>query len=423
MVILDYIIAFLGNPAFIMGLVALIGLIALKKSGSEVIKGTVKVILGFLILQAGVNVLVGGLVPLSQMFDTAFSMQGVIPEDNALVAAVQTLLGFETAMIMVLGFVVNVILARITPWKYIFLTGHMMFSFAGTMAIVLDQMGINGWAAIAIGSVVQGISQVLFPALAQPLVRKVTGNNDVALGFWVSSWICLSALVGKALGGKSQSAEEVKVSGKLDFLKDMSILMSIVMGVVYVVVAIFAGDKTLELAGGPQQVPLFVLINALTFVAGVLILLQGVRMFLGEIVPAFKGFADKVVPNAIPALDIPVFYAFGPISVTIGFLTATAGAVVAMFITGAIAPVVVLPGMIAIFFCGGAAGVFGNALGGRRAAYISGFVFGFSWTLLIAFTYNLINLPGYGVTGLSFASADAIIVSSIMRVVGMLFGV
>lgn len=85
------------------------------------------------------------LTPFSTMFNAAFGMSGVVPEDNALVAAVQTVLGFETPMIMLLSFVINIILARITPFKYIFLTGHMMFSFAGTMAIVLDQMGINGW--------------------------------------------------------------------------------------------------------------------------------------------------------------------------------------------------------------------------------------------------------------------------------------
>ncbi len=34
----------------------------------------------------------------------------------------------------------------------------------------------------------------------------------------------------------------------------------------------------------------------MTFVAGVLVLLQGVRMFLGEIIPAFKGISEKLIP-------------------------------------------------------------------------------------------------------------------------------
>ena len=80
-------------------------------------------------------------------------------------------------MIMVLAFVINLLIARFSRWKYVFLTGHMMFSFAATMAIVLDQMGLNGWPSIIVGSLVQGVSQVLFPALAQPFMRKLTGKN------------------------------------------------------------------------------------------------------------------------------------------------------------------------------------------------------------------------------------------------------
>mgnify|MGYP001213247165 FL=1 len=169
----NFFVKFLSEPTVVLGLVAMIGLIAMKNRPSTVIQGTMKTMLGFLILSAGSSLIASALTPFSTMFNAAFGMSGVVPEDNALVAAVQTVLGFETPMIMLLSFVINIILARITPFKYIFLTGHMMFSFAGTMAIVLDQMGINGWMAVAIGSVVQGICMVVFPAIAQPYTRKI----------------------------------------------------------------------------------------------------------------------------------------------------------------------------------------------------------------------------------------------------------
>lgn len=70
-----------------------------------------------------------------------------------------------------------------------------------------------------------------------------------------------------------------------------------------------------QVSGGTNVV-LFAIIQGLTFVAGVLVLLQGVRMFLGEIVPAFKGISEKLVPGARPALDIPIFYAAGPVATT-----------------------------------------------------------------------------------------------------------
>ncbi|MFM1652665.1 PTS ascorbate transporter subunit IIC [Brevibacillus sp. B_LB10_24] len=419
---LNFITAILSNPAFILGIIAAVGLIALRKSTSDIIKGTLKTLFGFLILQAGSGIIVNALVPFSTMFTSAFGLHGIVAEDNSLVAAVQVVLGKETALIMVFSFLINLVLARFTPWKYIFLTGHMMFSFAGTMAITLDQMGVTGVKAIVIGSVVQGISMVLFPAISQRFVRKVTGNDSVAFGFWGSSWISLSGWVGGLLGDKTKSSEDMKVPKSLDFLKDMSVLMGIVMVLVYVVTALFVDPAKMADITQGQNTFLFAIINALTFVAGVLVLLQGVRMFLGEIIPAFKGVGEKIVPGAKPALDVPIFYSFAPVAVTIGFLAAMVGGLLVTFISKWL-PVVVLPSVIGLFFMGGAAGVFGNAVGGRRGAVVGGFFLGFTFSLLIALAYPLIDVGKYGVQGLWFASPDAVIVVILMRLIGMLFGV
>lgn len=419
---LKFLMAILTNPAVILGIVAAVGLIALRKAPTDVIKGTLKTLFGFLILQAGSGIICSALIPFSTMFTDAFGLHGIIAEDNSLVAAVQKFLGMETAFILVFSFLINLLLARITPWKYIFLTGHMMFSFAGTMAIVLDQMGIHGWAAIAIGSVVQGISMVLFPAISQPFIRKVTSNDEVAFGFWGSSWISLSGWIGGLVGDKSKSTEDMKVPKSLDFLKDMSVLMGIVMVMVYVVTAAFTPAKTISQLSNGQNTYVFAIFTALNFVVGILVLLQGVRMFLGEIVPAFKGIGEKIVPGAKPALDVPIFYSFAPIAVTIGFITALLGSLIVTFFSRWL-PVVVLPSVIGLFFMGGAAGVFGNTVGGRRGAIVAGFCLGLTWTLLVALAYPLVNVAKYGIQGLWFATPDSIIVSVVMRLIGKLFGV
>lgn len=419
---LDFIVSILSNPAIILALIAALGLIALRKSTSDVIKGTLKTIFGFLILQQGANIIVTALIPFSTMFTEAFGLKGVVAEDNALVAAVQNVLGKETAFILVFSFLINLVIARFTKWKYIFLTGHMMFSFAGTMAIVFHQMGLSSTMTVVLGSIIQGVSMVLFPAISQPFVRKITGNDNIAFGFWGSSWISLSGWVGGKLGNKEKSSEDVKVPKSLDFLKDMSVLMGIVMIIIYVVTSLFVDPvKMAEIAGGQNTIQ-FSIMSALTFVVGILVLLQGVRMFLGEIVPAFKGVGEKIVPGAKPALDVPIFYSFAPIAVTLGFLSALVGGLLVTAISS-ILPVVVLPSVIGLFFMGGAAGVFGNATGGRRGAIISGFFLGVSWTLLVALAYPLVDVTQYGIEGLWFASPDAIIVVVIIRLVGMLFGI
>ncbi|MGX4668380.1 PTS ascorbate transporter subunit IIC [Virgibacillus pantothenticus] len=418
----DFLVSILSNPAIIIALIAAIGLIALRKSASDVMKGTLKTLFGFLILQQGANIIVTSLMPFSTMFTEAFGLTGIVAEDNAIAAAVQTVLGKETAFILIFSFLINVLIARFTRFKYIFLTGHMMFSFAATMAIVLSQMGVSSTMTIIIGSAIQGISMVVFPAISQPFVRKVTGSDNVAFGFWGSSWISLSGWVGGKFGNKSQSSEDIKVPKSLDFLKDMSILMAIIMVSVYVITATFVDSSVMsELSGGLNRYQ-FAIFEALGFVVGILILLMGVRMFLAEIVPSFKGIAEKIVPGAKPALDVPIFYSYAPVAVTIGFLAALIGGLIVTFMSSFL-PVAVLPSVIGLFFMGGAAGVFGNATGGLKGAIVGGFFLGFTFSLLIAVAYPLVDLTQYSINGLWFASPDAVIVVILIKLIGLLFGV
>lgn len=419
--VLDFLTSFLSTPAFIIGLIALVGLVALRKPASDIIKGTVKTILGFMILQAGSTIIVGALVPFSQMFESAFGLEGVVAEDNAIAAAVQSVLSLETSFILVFGFLINLLLARFTPMKYIFLTGHMMFSMAATIAIVLDQMDITGAAAIAIGCVIQGLASVVFPALAQPFVRKVTGNDDVAFGFYGSTLVWITGWIGGKLGNKKHSTEDLKLPKGIDFLKEMSILMSIVMVLIFGVTAAFTPGEVLTELTGTTPTSLWVTTTALTFVVGILVLLQGVRMFLGELIPAFKGVSEKIVPGAKPALDVPVFYSFAPNATTIGFITAVLGGLLATAVS-AFTSVVVLPSVIGLFFMGAAAGVFGNAMGGRRGAVIAGFLLGFCFQMIVAVAYPLVGLGDYGISGLWFASTDAIIVVALMKLGGLVVG-
>lgn len=417
----DIIVNILSNPSIIIALIAGLGLILLRKSTSDVIKGTMRTLFGFLILQQGANIIVNSLIPFSEMFTAAFGLTGIVGEDNAIAAAVQSVLGRETAFILIFSFLINILIARFTKFKYIFLTGHMMFSFAATMAIVLSQMGLSTLMVILVGSIIQGVSMILFPAISQPSVRKVIGNDNVAFGFWGSSWISLSGWVGGIFGNKEQSSEDVKVPKSLDFLKEMSILMGIIMVAAYTITASFVNaDVMNEISAGTNRYQ-FAVFEALGFVVGILILLMGVRMFLAEIVPAFKGIGEKMVPGAKPALDVPIFYSYAPVAVTIGFLAALVGGVIVTFMSSFL-PVAVLPSVIGLFFMGGAAGVFGNARGGVRGAAIGGFFLGFTFSLLIALAYPLVDLQQYGIGGLWFASPDAIIVVIIIKLVGLLFG-
>ena len=84
--LLQFVVDVLKVPSILVGLVAFFGLIAQKKPFPDVIKGTVKTILGFLVLAGGATVLVGSLTPLGDIFKHAFDVQGIIPNNEAMVS-------------------------------------------------------------------------------------------------------------------------------------------------------------------------------------------------------------------------------------------------------------------------------------------------------------------------------------------------
>ena len=54
------------------------------------------------------------------MFEAAFHIQGVVPNTDAMAAIAQKEFGTQTALIMIFGMVVNLLLAKFTPFKYVF---------------------------------------------------------------------------------------------------------------------------------------------------------------------------------------------------------------------------------------------------------------------------------------------------------------
>ncbi|NMS88234.1 PTS ascorbate transporter subunit IIC, partial [Clostridioides difficile] len=66
---------------------------------------------------------------------------------------------------------------------------------------------------------------------------------------------------------------------------------------------------TQEIAGSTHWL-VFPLIEAFTFVAGMSILMSGVRMFLAEITAAFVIISEKYIPGSRPALDVPTVFPY-----------------------------------------------------------------------------------------------------------------
>lgn len=396
----------LSVPAILVALIALTGLLLQKKNTADTVKGTTKTFIGFLVLSAGAGVLERSLIPFGALFEEAFNVNGVVPNNEAIVGLALTEYGTTTALIMFFGMIVNILLARFTRFKYIFLTGHHTLYMACMLAIIMAVAGFNTVGLIAAGSVALGIIMTLSPAIVQPFMRKLTGNDNVALGHFSAVGYAISGLVGKVVGGKNPvSTEKINFPKGLGFLRDSTVSIALTMAVMYVVVALFAGQTYIEaqLSDGTNFI-VYSLTQAGNFAAGVFVILAGVRLILAEIVPAFKGISTKLVPNAKPALDVPIVYTYAPNAVLIGFFSSFIGGIVSMIIMTFSGGVIILPGVVPHFFTGAAAGVLGNATGGVRGAVIGSFVNGLIISFLPVFLMPVLGDLGFAST--TFSDTD-----------------
>ncbi|EJG5441727.1 PTS ascorbate transporter subunit IIC [Staphylococcus pseudintermedius] len=427
--ILDLIVDVLSQPAILVALIAFIGLVVQKKPVSVVTSGTIKTILGFLVLSAGAGVVVQSLEPFGKIFQHAFGVQGVVPNNEAIISIALEKYGTTAALIMVFGMLVNILIARVSNLKFIFLTGHHTFYMAAFLAIILTVGHIKGVLTVILGALILGLIMAVFPALAQPTMRKITGNDQVALGHFgtVSYWA--AGEVGKLFKGHSKSTEEINFPKGLSFLRESTISISLTMILLYLIASLFAGVGYVhDEISKDQNFIVFSLIQGVTFAAGVFIILTGVRLILAEIVPAFKGISEKLVPHSKPALDCPIVFPYEQNAVLIGFFVSFLTGVLGMFVMFLIGGVVILPGVVPHFFLGATSGVFGNARGGIKGAVAGSALNG----LLITFL-PLLFLPFLGDLGLAsttFSDTDFLVVGIVfgnivkyLGIVGLVIGI
>ncbi|MCX8617126.1 PTS sugar transporter subunit IIC [Gilliamella sp. B2923] len=390
----------LTQASITISLIAMFGLILQRKSVGQIISGSLKTLLGFQVLNAGSSIIVGSLTYFGHIFTAGFDMQGIIPSIEAIngQAMNQLGLGRDIALTFLMIFIFNILIARFTRWKFIFLTGQAILWMATMTTVFGSFAGLSGITLILVGGFIGALFAVFMPAIAQPIIRKVTGSNDIALGHFCTIGYLFEAGVAYLVGERGEnkrSIEDMKLPKSFEFLQDTYLSVMVVMIPLYIITALFAGEAYASTLSGSQNYVIYAFTQAIIFVVGTYVLLAGVRLLLGEIVPAFRGIAMKVVPNAIPALDCPVFFPYSPNAVILGFITTSIGTVIAMLTLPAFGLAMILPGMLTNFFAGGTAGIFGNAVGGRRGALIGGIAHGIFITLLPALLVTIFNQMGF----------------------------
>ena len=367
-----------AQVSILIGLIALVGLILQRKPFDEVVAGALRATIGVVILNIGVEIFTGGLTSFQAIVSSAMGLEP--PQATSTLADFTAGAGSVVPLIIAGGFVVHLVLVRIFPAaRFVYLTGHLMYWMSVVIAASLVEAfgDVNRWVLAAVGSILIGCYWVLQPLWTRPLMRKVMGDDEVGLGHTDSLIAVASGYGARALklgDPVEHDSENVRLPKPISFFKDINVSTATVISVIMVIAILFADSRVVsEQMGDATVLPgVWAILQALRFAAGIAILLFGVRMFLAEIVPAFKGLSEKALPGTKPALDLPVTFTRAPTAVMIGFLASTVVFLALMLVFAATGWFVLVPPMIMLFFGGGAGGVFGNAVAGWRGAIFGG---------------------------------------------------
>lgn len=102
MFIVDFIINnILTQAGITLALIAMVGLIAQKKSAGQTIAGTLKTLLGFQVLSAGSAIIVASLLYFGKIFTEGFHMRGIIPSIEAINGQAMNELGLGSPSVYV----------------------------------------------------------------------------------------------------------------------------------------------------------------------------------------------------------------------------------------------------------------------------------------------------------------------------------
>lgn len=357
------------QPAILLSLIALLGLLLQKKSVNDVIKGVLLTAIGVSILAFGTDVIISSILPLQNAFSSINNTENQIETISSIDVLAEY--GGSIGLAMLIAFSINVLIAKFTKIKHIFLTGHMLFWIPYVFTAVAVEHHLKGPYIVLFAGLLSAVYFIVMPAVLTPFVVAVTGDKSFTIGHPAGFLSLIAALVARWVGDKNKSTEDIVVPQALGFFKEIAIAGTIMLFLVYIIVSTWLGRASMVI-DDTQMIVTFSFMNALKFGAGLTIMLTGVRIMIQQILPAFQGISSKLVPNSIPALDCPIIFNYRPNAVIIGFLIAMVISTILIIIVNTTGwlTFLVLPLVITSFFECGTAAVLADGQGGLRGAII-----------------------------------------------------
>ncbi len=432
-----------GQSFFLMGIIVFIGYLAMKQKISKAIAGSFKASIGILVMGMGSGALIGNFNHLLNAVQAATGIQGAglntYPTMTAAYERMDMVLGAGQGATwgiytLLAAFVLNitfVALKKYTKISAVFLTGNVMLTQAAVSTyIVWYFLDLPMIPTVLIAALVTAIYQ----GVTSTMLIKATNDVTGGAGFTVAHQQMFMSYVAYKVAPKLGSAEKDDIEKKkmpesLNILQDNIIATALVMLISVAAIFIAIGPEHIDAlrTESYKQLALkndliFLLWITLTLTANIVVLLSGVRMFVGELMVSFQGISQRILPGAVAGVDCSAIFAFAPKSVVLGLVAGAVGqilGVVLLIVTKS--PIFIIPGFIPLFFDNATIAIFANKAGGYKAASI------------ICFFNGLIQIFGsalaISMTGLTWwqGSADYATVWTaitwIFKMIGQLLGI
>ena len=411
----------LQQPAFMIGLIVMIGYILLKKPWYDVLAGVIKAIVGYLILTVGSTGLVDNFRPVLVGLRDVFDIDAMVIDpyfgQNAVTAGVEEVFGkgFGDAMILLLiAFIVNILLVRFSKYtklRALFTTGHVQVQQAATaywlVMFALPGLITHNVALIVVMAVILGAYWAVGANILIKPCQEVTDGAGFTLAHQQMFGVALNYwLAGKLFGNKKKGKEvkkidDIELPGFMSIFNENMVCTSILMLIFFGAILYILGRDYLT-AGGfleeGQSMVFYVIQTCLYFSVYLAILQLGVRTFVTELTASFQGIADKLLPGSVPGVDCAVIFGFGsPNAVPLGFLAGFLGQIIAIALLIILqSPTLVICGFVPVFFDNSTIAIFANEKGGIKAALILPFISGLCQVFGSAFIAGWVGMAAYG---------------------------
>ncbi len=403
------------------GFLTLLGYCLMGKKWYDTLAGTLKAIIGMLILNVGSGGLTSTFRPILAGLKDRFNLTACVIDpyygQNAVTAGVEEVFGKGFSQVMTLlliAFIVNILLVRfnkITKCRTLFTTGHVQVQQAATaywlILFALPALRNNDVQLMVVMAVILGAYWAVGSNLTVKPMQELSEGAGFAIAHQQMFGIRLGYFLADKLFGDRGGKRKVKKVGELEmpgffsiFNENMvctAILMTVFFGTIMAII----GKPFFVEHGSTTEAENFVFYcfnTSLNFAVYLAILQLGVRTFVTELTASFQGIADKLLPSSIPGVDCAVCFGFGDSNaVTFGFLAGLVGQIIAILILiFAGSPTIIICGFVPVFFDNATIGLVANEKGGLKACLIIPFISGLIQVFGAALIAGWVGLANYG---------------------------